>query len=199
VFTTPQLPSNNAQDVKRDKFGRIWIATNGGVAYTPDYGQTWITHSTMNTLQILFGCTGCAYDDNHLWLVVKGKGLGHVRIPPLDPTVSFTSIPGPVQLHPGEKYVFQVEVQALVEGLHKSDGDSLRSSDPEGTNLYGAWPVIEMNQDEVQPGQKYLFNNVNNPIVAPDKPGKYKTFWRMWQGRRYVTDPIAVEFEVVKP
>ncbi len=197
VFTAPKIPSDNVQDVEVDKFGRIWIATNGGVAYTPDYGQTWVTHSTLYTLGIKFGCAGCAFDENHLWLILKDRGLGHVRIPPMAPTVRFVSIPTPVKLHPGDKYIFEVEVEVLSEGLHKSDGDSLRNSEPNGTDLFGAWPIIEMNQPEVNPGQRYTFSNVKNPIIAPNTPGKYRFLWRVWQGRRFVSAPIPIEFEVI--
>lgn len=197
VFMIPQLPSNGVQDVQRDTFGRIWVATDHGIAFTPDYGKTWIIRSTLSTWGIAFGCVGCAFEPIHLWLIARDQGLGHARIPPTQPTVIFSSLPQPVQLHPGQKYIFRVEVQVLAEGLHMSDGDALSSSDPPSTNLYGAWPTIPLNQDEVAIGQKYTFSNVNNPIVAPSSPGTYRLAWRVWQGGRFVTDPIFIDFAVV--
>ncbi|MHB8752501.1 MAG: ligand-binding sensor domain-containing protein, partial [Aggregatilineales bacterium] len=147
TVSSNHLPSDNVQDVERDKFGRIWIATNGGVAYTSDDGQTWTLHSNMNSLAIQFGCSGCMYDDNHLWLVLKDQGIGHVRIPPLTPTVRFVSPPPPVKLNPGEHYIFKIGVEVVAEKLDKiQNGDALYSSDPNGTNLYGAYPIVEMTQ-----------------------------------------------------
>lgn len=196
TFTQPEIPSKNIQDIQRDKFGRIWIATNGGIAYTADYGKTWVLHSKMPSLTIAFGCPTCAYDEDHLWFALKDLGIGHVHIPPDRPTIRVVSPPPPVKLQPGEKYVFEVEIEMLSEGLHKNTGDSLRNIQPEGTNLYGAWPIIEMRQDEVTIGQKYIFSNVKNPITAPSTPGTYQSSWRVWQGGRFVTDPIIVEFIV---
>lgn len=189
------LLSDTIMDLERDKFGRIWIATPRGVAYTPDYGQTWETHSTMDTLDIEFGCPTCFYNEDHVWFALKDQGIGHVRIPPLNPVVEFVSLPELVQLRPGESYIFEVEVRIISGSFNQSDGDSLRNIAPRDTFLYEAYPIIEV-LGTVPEGQTYLFSNVDNPIKAPDEPGKYTLEWRVWQGRRFVTEPIAIEFEV---
>ena len=46
-------------------------------------------------------------------------------------------------------------------------------------------------------GQTYVFSNIDNPIEAPKEPGIYTLAWRVWQGRRFASEPIAIEFEVV--
>jgi Two component regulator propeller len=194
--TTKDLPSDNIRDVERDELGRIWAATDKGVVYTPDDGETWITHSTMDTLNIAFGCDGCMYEEVHLWLVLKDQGIGNVRIPPLNPTIRIVSAPKTVKLQPGERYVFEVEVQVLDESLRIEDGDSLRSAERFDAPLYGAFYTIPLQRD-VEQGQHYTFSNIDSPIIAPDVLGKYQISWRVWQGKRFVTDPIVVEFEVV--
>jgi hypothetical protein len=191
-----QLPSNRVRDVAVDKFGRIWVATNGGLVYTPDFGRTWMTHTTMIVLDIEFGCSTCLYNEDHMWLALDEAGLGHVRIPPLNPTVEIVSVPNLVQLHPGQQYIFQVEVRATSESLSPSNGDSLRSIAPNDTFLYGGYPIIPV-VGEVASGQTYTFSNIDDPIIAPDTPGRYQLVWRVWQGRRFVSEPIIIEFEVV--
>lgn len=186
------LISDHVWDVERDTFDRLWIATDRGVAYTPDYGQNWIIHSTWATLDIEFGCPNCAYDETHLWLVLQNQGLGHVRIPPNMPTLQILSTPSRVQLKPGEEYIFEIKVQAMSEPFTKSDG--LFSSKP--ADLYGAWHTIPV-QGNVERGESYVFSNADTPIKAPIEPGVYSTEWRIWQGGRFVTDSIVVEFEVI--
>jgi hypothetical protein len=151
----------------------------------------------MGALDIEFGCPGCMYDDVHVWFALNGQGLGHVRIPPKSSTIRFVSTPSLVQLRPGEKYVFEVEVEVLFEGLRESDGDSLTAIEPLNTPLYGAWPVIPFRGADLGPGGRYVFSNIDNPIIAPDTPGRYQVAWRVWQGRRFVSEPIVVEFEVM--
>lgn len=192
-----EILSDSIQDIEQDKYGRIWAATDKGVIYTADNGHTWQTHSTMATLDIAFGCPTCSYNEDHIWLALKDQGLGHVRIPPNTQTVRFTSLPQQVQLKPGEKYVFEVEVQVISEHFTTDDGDSLRAIEPLGSSLYGAYPIIPVLGDEVKPGQTYTFSNTENPIIAPDEIGIYQTHWRIWQGRRFTSGPIIIEFEVV--
>lgn len=189
------LLSDTIMDLDRDKFGRIWIATPRGVAYTADLGKTWETHSTMDTLAIEFGCATCIYNEDHIWLVLNEQGIGHVRIPPMNPVVDFMSVPELVQLRPGEKYVFEVVVRVISESFNESDGDSLRNIAPLDTFLFGAYPIIPV-LGSVPEGQTYVFSNVDNPIEAPNEPGNYTLEWRVWQGRRFASEPIAIEFEV---
>lgn len=193
------LPSDHVQDVQRDKFGRIWVATDKGVLYTADSGQTWTIHSTMDTWGMKFGCAGCGYDETHLWLVLRGQGLGHTRIPPTTPTIKLVSTPVPVKLKPGDSYVFTIEVQVIGESLEEGSvsGDGLYSIEPANALRHGAWPVIKV-KERVKQGEPYVFSNIDNPIVAPPTPGRYKISWRIWQGKRFVSEPIGVEFEVVE-
>src|SRR5690606_36462214 len=94
------LPSNNISDIEIDMYGRVWVATPEGVAYTDDRGQTWTLHHTLSTLDIEFGCSNCAYDEVHAWFVLTDIGLGHVRIPPLHNTIEVLSNLPRVQLQP---------------------------------------------------------------------------------------------------
>lgn len=188
--------SDIIMDVESDKFGRIWIATPSGVAYTADFGQTWETHSTMDTLDIEFGCLACFYNEDHVWFALKDQGMGHVRIPPLNPVVEFVSVPELVHLRPGEKYIFEVEVRVISESFNESDGDSLRSIALQDTFLFGAYPIIPV-LGSVPEGQTYLFSNVDNPIEAPNMLGIYTLDWRVWQGRRFASEPVVIKFEVV--
>jgi hypothetical protein len=194
--TSGALPSDEVHDVEKDKYGRIWVATEGGLVYTPDLGKTWILHSSWPIMDIEFGCSGCKYEDNHMWLAVKDRGLGHVRIPPLGPTLSIVSVPKNVQLKPGQEFIFEVKVKVLAEQLSQEDGDSLRSLTPDLSQLYGASPIIP-SLGVVTPGDTYTFSNVDHPIIAPPNPGSYQIVWRIWQGRRFVTEPIVIQFEVV--
>uniref|UniRef100_A0A832H5B0 Uncharacterized protein n=1 Tax=Oscillatoriales cyanobacterium SpSt-402 TaxID=2282168 RepID=A0A832H5B0_9CYAN len=198
VFTSANdgLPSDNIRDIERDKFGRIWVAASYGVAYTPDLGSTWATHSTLDTMDVEFGCPGCAVlNDVHLALAVAGQGIGHVRIPPERPTVQVVSVPAPVQLRPNESYIFEIEVRILAEGFHTADGDALRSIEPIGADLHGTHDRVAVLED-VEIGQTYVFSNIDAPIIE-DAPGQYQLSWRIWQGRRFVSEPIVIEFEVV--
>jgi streptogramin lyase len=196
VFTIQNgLPSNNVYDIEEDQLGRVWVATNEGLAYTKDFGQTWETHSTMSVFDIEFGCNNCPYSEIHMWLALKDGGVAHVRIPPLTPTIEYISTPSPITLSPGQEYVFEVEVLVLSESLTNTEGDSLRSMESDPSLLYGAYPIIPVT-GEINLGQKYTFSNINDPIIAPNTPGTYQTFWRVWQGMRFVTQPIVIEFTV---
>lgn len=190
-----QLPSNSVHNIELDKFGRVWVATARGLVYTSDFGKTWKKHSSMDTLEVKFGCENCIYNEDHMWLVLNNQGLGHVRIPPQIPITEFIVSPLPVILKPREPYVFKVSVKVIAEGLNQDDGDSLRSIASKDSFLYGAYPIIPIT-GKIPIGGVFTFTNVDNPIIAPDQPGSYELEWRVWQGRRFVSDPITVKFEV---
>jgi hypothetical protein len=197
-FTTANgLLSNGAQDVAQDFLGRIWVATDGGVSYTADYGKTWKTHSSLNTWALAFGCEGCRDPEYHMWLSLRDLGIGNVRVPPLTETIRITD-PPVVKLRPGEEYIFEVEVEVISEQLQESDGDSLRSIEPMTASLYGAHENIPYKGGGVERGQRHIFSNVDDPIIAPEEPGVYQLAWRVWQGRRYASEPVVVQFEVVE-
>lgn len=195
VFTAANsdLPSDRVQDVALDHFGRIWAATDQGVALTADRGASWQLHSRLDVLDIAFGCPGCDYDEDDVWLAVRGRGVAHSGLPPAAPLVRVEA-PLPQQLKPGEKYVFEVTVEVLSDRL--DEGDGLFSTTPEAATTYGAWPRIPV-VGHVARGQSYTFSNIANPIVAPEEPGTYQIAWRLWQSNRYASEPIVIEFEVV--
>lgn len=192
------LPSDNVLDIARDKYDRIWVATQHGLAYTPDYGDTWVTHSTADIGSITFGCLQCLDPEFQMWLVVRGQGIANVRIPPPQPTIRIVSTPDPVRLKPGQEYSFEVEVEVLTEALTETDGDALLSNDPLGTPLYKTYSIVPYRGVGVEPGQYYTFSNVEDPIIAPDIPGVYELSWRVWQGSRFVSEPITIQFEVIE-
>lgn len=200
IFTQDEgLPGDNVQAIEKDHLNRIWVATDDGVAYTPDYGLTWFTHSTLPAWDLTFGCETCLDPQFHMWIAVRDRGISNVRIPPLSQTIDYISIPDRVQLSPGESYIFEVEVRVLSEQLQTSDGDSLRALVDDEALLYGAYPIIPYRGDGLEPGQTYIFSNIDDPIIAPNQPGVYQIPWRVWQGRRFVAEPIMIEFEVISP
>ena len=194
------LISNSIEDIEVDKFGRVWVATPSGVAYTPDDGVTWIQHSTMPSLDIEFGCQGCPdpYNDNHIWIVLsEGNGLGHARIPPEHETIRILNAPQSVQLMPNEPYVFSIAVEVIGEELSYDHGDVLYISDPIETELFRTVDFFPMRIDETRTiGLDYIFHNTDNPLIAPAEPGSYTLHLRVWQGSRYVTESIVIEIEV---
>src|SRR5690606_26722608 len=153
-----------------------------GLIYTSDLGQTWNLHSTLDTWGIKFGCPGCEFNDNHMWLILRHNGLAHAQLPPIRPIVSFESTPQSIRLKPGDTYTFEVIVRVLSESL--GEGDGLFNSDPMETPLYGAYPRIPV-MGQVNQGEIYSFNNQNDPITAPSTPGTYRLSWRIWQKGRF--------------
>jgi hypothetical protein len=197
-FTTENgLPSNHTNDVEIDMFGRIWVGTDEGLIYTSNFGDTWQIHSTNPIWDIEFGCSNCKYGREHMWLALRNGGIGHVRIPPLIETIRIVSTPISVALTAGQAYVFEVEIQVMGEYLTEDNGDSLRAlTSNEG--LYGAYPIIPFSGSDLNVGSTYSFTNIDNPIIAPESPGLYQTIWRVWQGKRFVSAPIIVEFSVIE-
>lgn len=195
VFTAANsdLPSDRVLDIALDHFGRLWAATDQGVALTPDGGTNWQVQTQLDVLDISFGCPGCENTLDDVWLAVRGRGVAHSGLPPAIPLVRVEA-PPPQQLEPGEEYVFEVTVEVLAEWL--DEGDGLFSTTPEAATAYGAWPRIPV-VGHVERGQSYTFSNIANPIVAPEEPGTYQIVWRVWQSNRYVSEPIVIEFEVV--
>lgn len=189
--------SDSVYDVALDKFGRVWVATDKGVLYTADAGTTWNVHSTMPTLDIEFGCSKCSFNEDHIWVVLDGQGIGHVRIPPITPEIETMSVSPVARLKPNEPYVFEVEVAVLNGSLSTSDGDSLRSIDPIDTDLHGAFATIPVSGNDINQGNTYIFTNAANPIIE-DEPGFYRLTWRVWKGRRFASEPIVIEFEVLE-
>ena len=189
---TSQIPSNHSHDIKVDRYGRIWVATSEGVAYTEDLGNNWVTHSTLDAVALALACPTCAPSDD-LWIVVREQGIAHADLPPNTPIMHVES-PSTVQLAPGESYIFEITVEVLGEQL--TEGDGLFSTTPTETQSYGAWPIIPV-IGLIEQGQSYTFSNVNDPIIAPEEPGLYETIWRIWQSNRYASPPITIAFEVV--
>jgi ligand-binding sensor domain-containing protein len=190
------LPSDNVSAVVVDRHGRIWAGTDKGVAFLGD--NKWVVYSDWDTFSIGVGATGrerCSFDDVHLWTGTNGVGLTHSRLPAASAVITDIDVDGiPEQLAPGDSFSPAVIVTFEAD-YSLTTGDFLRSIDQAS---FTAHPFIAPPPGtEVRGGQSFTFSFEHNPMTAPDKPGEYRSTWRLWQCGRYVGPPIVIGFEVI--
>ncbi|MBN1813642.1 MAG: hypothetical protein JXA14_17515 [Anaerolineae bacterium] len=224
VYTVDDgLPSDKVSSLAMDRYGRIWVASNGGVAYL-EKGQ-WVTYNTLDTRGIAFGpeCEDCPYDQDHVWTATATSGITHSRLPypdeaidivevcfrtadrkpicpPLDEIESSSVLTAtyPAPLAPGDAFTFEIAVMPR-SPYRLQESDFLSNADLDA-NAFGAWPVIPV-EGSVEPGQPFVFTDANNPIVAPQLGDgvQDKTFlsrWRVWMDGRYAGPTVHILFTV---
>lgn len=187
------LPSLTVLAITIDRYNRIWVGTDKGVAYFD--GVHWIKYHDLSTLSIAFspGCSdhSCPQDD-HVWTGTDGFGLTHSRLPYTTDGIKVTQIcfeaydrsmecpkfselqyphiitaTNPMELSPGDTFSFRIEV-VPIEGyeLQAERGDFLSFAENLDDNLFGAYPIIPV-VGSVSSGEYFTFTNLDNPIIAP--------------------------------
>ncbi|MBZ0321317.1 MAG: hypothetical protein K8L91_33185 [Anaerolineae bacterium] len=188
-----KLPNDNVKALALDKYDRVWAATESGVMFFD--GTDWQSYAAIDTLDIAFGpaCDTCPYNDEHVWLATT-EGLTHSRIPQPSPVIEIISVDYPEEVSPNQRFVPEITVKVL-DSYELKAGDGLFYAESTEDNLYGAYPVMPVN-DAVSAGQTYTFTDSNNPFVAPEAAGTYTSIWRVWASGRYVGEPVVIEFTV---
>jgi hypothetical protein len=203
------LPGDKAQAVAIDKYNRVWVATDNGVAYLEN--SKWITYHTFSAFSIAFGptCEKCpsdgAFSDNTVWTGTQEKGLTQSRLPYLDMerAISVLSVTYPTVVPPGSKFSAEIAVsprsphQLTAERdflMHIDEDDSNRFETHENLPVTGTLKVINS-------GQRYTFINSDRPFVAPELPEgdeekTYTSTWRVWMDNGFAGPPIKIMFTV---
>ncbi len=189
------LPHDNVRAIALDKYGRIWAATEGGVSYFN--GSDWQLNFPIDALSIAFGptCSECPYDDVHVWFGTVDQGLAHSRIPATSEVVQVVNVEYPRVVAPNQSFNPRITVRVLPGYDLREDRDALFYTGSSDANLFQAHPTILV-KGVVDPGDTYTFFDYENPLIAPQEAGTYRSTWRVWQDRRYVGEEIIIEFTV---
>jgi hypothetical protein len=204
------LPGNDIRALAIDHYGRVWAATDRGVAYLEEAG--WVLYHSLSTqsISIAQDCEGCVFDGDVVWTGTVEHGLTHSRLPHPEPVLDVRSIcfvnaqrerlcpemeaeeidnvlyitaQYPLPLSPDDTLRFEVTTTPRANyQLRDNRGDFLSNADKNDFNLFGAWPIIGVGE-VVEPGQPYTFTDYDNPFVAPQlfKGEMEKTFVSTWR------------------
>jgi hypothetical protein len=207
---TDGLPSDDVEALAVDKYGRVWAATDKGVAYF-EAGR-WVTYDTLNTFSVAFGpaCQNCPYDDDSIWTGTAANGLEHTRVPFPDNygvvQVVAVCVAGmgdnrtcqPAQLtrgsdvvtatvaedfSPGELFRPQFTIVPLAPYQLREDwGDQLIYVASASQDRFGAWPHIAI-KGTWDPGQPAVVTDYDDPLKAPQLAAGQRraTFVATWR------------------
>jgi hypothetical protein len=198
------LPSNHARALALDRYKRVWVATDAGVAFFD--GTSWTRYTRFDTLAVAIGpsCMGCPIDDDHVWTGTAASGLTHSRLPLPDQVVEVVDIRYPKVVAPGQRFrpQFMVRVRPPYQ-LRQDRGDFLANTDESDANLFGAWRHIAV-KGTVESGQEYTFVDFDTEFTAPqlapaEQERTFTSTWRVWMFTRYVGPSMTVEFTVRRP
>jgi DNA-binding CsgD family transcriptional regulator len=227
VFTTEDgLPGTEVQDLTLDRYGRVWAATNGGVAYFDE--DEWQIYHHLPALTVAVGpsCTECPFNDDHIWTGTVDQGLTHSRLPLPEDVVDVTEIcfetdtrerlcpemevsalgdiitaTYPFTLTIGEQLIPRISIAPRPSHrLIQARGDmlvNLDSSDAQHVGVFRHIPV----EGVIESGQPITFVDRDNPLQVTSQSSGIKTYvvsWRTWYYTRFVGPVIRVQF-TVKP
>jgi DNA-binding CsgD family transcriptional regulator len=192
------LPSNHVSRIALDKYNRVWVATEGGVAYLE--GTQWVTYNTLGTKAIAFGptCQECPINDDHVWTGTVERGLTHSRLPHLNNNTVVKIAEVCFELIV-EKQQICVPIQEAEVGQTQLVSATLPASVNPGTRIRFKVTAIprapyQLRQDRgdflantdaderqlystwpqipvegtIEPGQPFMFAGYDSAIVAPE-------------------------------
>lgn len=230
VFRTEEgLPGNKVIGLALDRFNRVWVATDGGVAYLHDsyvWGSAttqretetetqdsatqsnlnWTVYHRLPAHAVAFGidCDGCPFDGEQVWTATQDAGITYSRLPPPDSVINVLAVNHPQVVAPGERFHPEIVIAPRAPYQFRQDrGDALYFAMSEDERRFNAWPHIPA-RAIVEPGEPYTFVDYDNPMIAPELPPgvdaqTFTSVWRMWWHTRYVGPPIVIEFTVRQP
>ncbi len=204
------IPSDKVMDIALDKYNRVWVATDKGVAYRQN--DVWRTYDTLETINLAFGMdcagkTGYCMDNENVLTATSLLGFTQSRIPLPDAGLEVLSVcfvredksevcpdlvrdPAnnavianyPEPLKPGNKFFMKVTVSPFKPyQLLDSRGDQLINIDADETRLFGSFPRIPVS-GSIESGQNYTFFDTNNPYVVPElEDSPTNTFTSTWR------------------
>lgn len=195
------LLTDDVRSLATDRYNRVWAATANGVVYFD--GTRWNTYDTLDTQSIAFGptCSGCPYDDDHVWTGTTASGLTQSRIPLPDDAIDIIRVSYPGIVAPGERFRPEIVVAPRPPyQLRQDRGDFLSNTDEDDKSLFGSYPLIPA-KGVIDSAQQFVFTDYENLFQAPSLPEgeNEKTFtstWRVWMFTRYVGPPIRITFTV---
>lgn len=223
---TDGLPSLRTNDLAIDRYGRVWVATAEGVAYFD--GQQWQVYHRIPALTVAIGpsCSGCPFDDDHVWTGTVQQGITHSRLPlaeavvevievcfetktrdricpELQPSITEDkiSVVYPIPLAVGEVLIPRITVMPLPgHQLVQARGDMLVNLDPEDMALYGIFGHIAV-EGTVESGQPYTFVDRDRPLIMTassinSDQQSHAVEWRTWYFTRFVGPIIQIQFTV---
>lgn len=218
------LPDGGAQDFALDRYGRVWVATDGGVAYYD--GSRWQVYHHLPALTVAIGptCSECPFDDDHVWTGTVDQGLTHSRLPLPEPVVDVTEIcfesdtrdrlcpnlevsPSgdivtatyPITLTANETIIPRISIAPRPpHQLQQARGDMLVNVDTRDASAVGAFRHISV-EGTIESGQPNTFVDRDNPLHGPSPTRGATTYtvsWRTWYYTRFVGPVIRVRFMV---
>jgi DNA-binding CsgD family transcriptional regulator len=192
------LPSNTVTGIALDKYNRVWVATEAGVAYLE--GNQWILYNTLNTQNIAFGptCQGCPIDDEHVWTGTLERGLTHSRLPHLNNSTAvkvekvcfelilekeewctpveetgvgqtrLVSATLQTPVEPGTKIRFKITVVPRAPYQLRQDRGDFLSNTDADDSNLFSAWPTIPVEGTIEPGQPFMFAEYDLPIVAPE-------------------------------
>lgn len=193
------LPHSRVTDLALDRYGRVWAATGGGVAYFD--GQAWQPYTTLPAQAVAMGppCSACPFDDDDVWTAASGSGLTHSGLPLPEPAIDVVAVQVPRVVRPGQ--AFRPAITVVPRAPYRlEEGDFLAHMDEADELRFGAYPHMAV-RGVVEPGQPFTFTDYDNLFVAPALPSgeashTYTSTWRVWMDNRYVGPAIPITFTV---
>ncbi len=218
--TADGLPDNIVYGLGQDQYGRVWAATESGVAYWQN--ERWTAYHTLGAKSVAFGipCEDCRYDTDHVWTGTNANGATHSRLPYTEPGIDVrevcfvigeeslcetpVEIDGrlvaecPQTLSPGQEVRLAITVIPRAPHQLRADrGDFLANLAETEEARYGTWTLMPA-EGTVDSGEPFTFTSFDDPFSAPNvsEETSVTLSWRTWMHTRYTGPIVDLRFNV---